>query len=42
MSAGEAAQQNMHRTAEQVRHGVDCRCVQCQADKVVERATRRR
>lgn len=41
MVIGEAAEHQMQRTAETVRHGVDCRCVLCLANQVVN-STRRR
>lgn len=41
MAIGEAAEHQMQRTAETVRHGVDCRCVLCQANDVVSKTRRR-
>lgn len=41
MAIGEAAEHQMQPTSGTVRHGVDCRCVQCLANDVVSKASRR-
>lgn len=41
MAIGEAAEHQMQRTAETVRHGIDCRCVLCLANNVVAQTRRR-